>query len=198
MAETAAHVVDWVFPKRPVSQWVLSVPKRLRCFIKRASSVLHIFVRVVEEQLRLSSPGAGPQGRLGAVSFLHRFGARFNAHWHFHCGVIDGVFAPDANGQLQFYEATALSSTDAQAVAARVRARVLKWMVRQDLLGRLAALIPPPRVYRHRYHGVLAPHSPWRAEITTRAAEPPVYAATPPPPLGQHTVGRDRASARYL
>jgi hypothetical protein len=30
MVETAAHVVDHVFPRRPVRQWVLSLPKRLR------------------------------------------------------------------------------------------------------------------------------------------------------------------------
>ena len=31
-----------------------------------------------------------------------------------------------------------------------------------ELLDRLAALIPPPRRHRHRYHGVLAPHAPLR------------------------------------
>jgi hypothetical protein len=30
MVDTAAHVVDHVFPRRPVRQWVLSLPKRLR------------------------------------------------------------------------------------------------------------------------------------------------------------------------
>ena len=32
MVETAAHLVDQVFPPLPVRQWVLSVPKRLRYF----------------------------------------------------------------------------------------------------------------------------------------------------------------------
>ena len=35
MAETAAHLVDHVFPPLPVRQWVLSVPKRLRCYLER-------------------------------------------------------------------------------------------------------------------------------------------------------------------
>jgi len=30
MAETAAHLVDQVFPQVPVRQWVPSLPKRLR------------------------------------------------------------------------------------------------------------------------------------------------------------------------
>jgi hypothetical protein len=34
MAETAAHLVDHVFPPLPVRQWVLSVPKRLRWYLE--------------------------------------------------------------------------------------------------------------------------------------------------------------------
>jgi hypothetical protein len=71
---------------------VLSVPKRLRYFLQRdpavASSVLHIFLRVVEETLRQSSPGAGPRARFGAVSFLHRFGSALNPHLNVHCAVV--------------------------------------------------------------------------------------------------------------
>ena len=35
-----------------------------------------------------------------------------------------------------------------------------------QLLDRLAALVPPPRVHRHRYFGVLAPNSPLRTAAT--------------------------------
>jgi hypothetical protein len=35
-----------------------------------------------------------------------------------------------------------------------------------DFLSRLAALVPKPRVHLTRYHGVFAPHSALRAEIT--------------------------------
>jgi hypothetical protein len=33
MAQTAAHLADHVIPPVPVRQWVISVPKRLRCFL---------------------------------------------------------------------------------------------------------------------------------------------------------------------
>jgi len=33
-----------------------------------------------------------------------------------------------------------------------------------DFLAALARLIPPPRVHRHRYHGVLA-HMPWSRRL---------------------------------
>jgi len=55
MAETAAHLVDHVFPPLPVRQWVLSLPKRLRYFLKSdpaaVSAVLHILLRVVQQEL---------------------------------------------------------------------------------------------------------------------------------------------------
>jgi hypothetical protein len=35
-----------------------------------------------------------------------------------------------------------------------------------DLLARLAALVPPPRIHLVRYHGVFAPHHALRAAIT--------------------------------
>ncbi|MGA8054621.1 MAG: transposase [Burkholderiales bacterium] len=47
-----------------------------------------------------------------------------------------------------------------------------------ELIDRLAALIPPPRRHRHRYHGVLAPHSPLRAQVTAWARQ----AASPASP----------------
>ncbi len=42
----------------------------------------------------------------------------------------------------------------------------------EELVERLAALVPPPRAHTVTYHGVLASRSPWRARI----------APTPPPP----------------
>lgn len=39
-----------------------------------------------------------------------------------------------------------------------------------ELIDRIAALVPPPRIHRHRYFGVLAPNSPLRAAVTALAA----------------------------
>ncbi len=55
MVETAAHLVDHVFLRLPVRQWVLSLPKRLRYFVRHdartVTAVLKIFLRVVERVL---------------------------------------------------------------------------------------------------------------------------------------------------
>lgn len=44
-----------------------------------------------------------------------------------------------------------------------------------EFLDRLAALVPPARHHRHRYHGVLAPNAPLRVAV----------------PLAQGSPGRD-------
>jgi hypothetical protein len=218
---------------------------------------LRLYLRVVEQCLRAHSPGAGSTARLGAVAVIHRFGSTLNAHLHFHCVVIDGVFDAAAAGGVVFHAATRIDANAIAKVQARVRRRLLHVFVRRgllpgddaqamgqwehgggfsvdgsvriaatdradrerllrycarppfaldrlreldpehlvydppkpgpggsapqcltplELLDRLAALVPPPRVHRHRYFGVLAPDSPLRAAVTALA---PVAASSP-------------------
>ena len=44
------------------------------------------------------------------MAFIHRFGSSLNAHLHFHCVVIDGVFDATAAGELVFHAVTELDS----------------------------------------------------------------------------------------
>jgi len=264
MAETAAHLVDHVFPHVPVRQWVLSVPKRLRPFLhhrpRTASAVLHIFLRALQAVLREACPTAPASASFGAVSFLHRFGASLNPHFHFHLCVLDGLFEkidPDQSSEskttsLRFHEVTALSPQLLERLQNIVRSRVLRHFRRHGLLepheatdmltwdhgggfslnatvrieatdraglerlirycarppfalerlhlvgacpdqvlyvlpkpdpagrtalrlsaleflDRLATILPPPRIHRHRYHGVFAPNAPLRPLVTQRA-----------------------------
>jgi len=98
MVETAAHLTDHVFPRLPVRQWVLSVPKRLRYFMQRDGAVLNmvlgIFLRVIAQSLQSNSPGAAQVGEsnkaalhIGAVAFIHRFGSSLNEHVQRHAGL---------------------------------------------------------------------------------------------------------------
>jgi hypothetical protein len=63
-----------------------------------------------------------------------------------------------------------------------------------DLMARLAALVPPPRMHLTRYHGVFAPHSKLRAAVTPAhrgrgAPKPPAPAADPAkPPTPRHVA----------
>jgi hypothetical protein len=283
MVETAAHLVDHVFPRLPVRQWVLSLPKRLRYFLRQdrrpITAILSILLRQVERVLRERAPGSAPGARLGAVSFLHRFGSALNEHVHFHCAIIDGVFEAGSDGEpaVQFREAT-LTEADIQRVQTRVRQRVLRWFANQgyldpddakdmaqwengggfsldasvriaaddrrglerllrycarpafalerleqldahrllyrlpkprpdgktqvllsplELIQRLAALVPPPRLHRHRYHGVLAPNAPLRTAVTALVQAAPAPGPSPAE-LTAAEEGAWRSPARYL
>jgi hypothetical protein len=55
-----------------------------------------------------------------------------------------------------------------------------------DFLARLAALIPRPRVNLTRFHGVFAPNSHWRAEITPAGRGSRRAAAKPLPAAEKH------------
>jgi len=58
-----------------------------------------------------------------------------------------------------------------------------------DFLDRLADLVPPPRKYRHRYHGVFAPNNKFRWAFT------PLYIGIVckrgEPVTGGHAAGND-------
>jgi len=286
MAETAAHMVDHVFPHVPVRQFVLSVPKRLRPYLhhrpKTAGAVLHILLRALQATLREACPtapasGSSASASFGAVSFLHRFGSSLNPHFHFHVLVVDGLFEQVEDDTIQepahpetrlrFHEATGLTHELLKRLQHTVRRRVLRHFARhgllephhaQDMLGwdhgggfsldgsvrieghdraglerlirycarppfalerlhlvgnrsdqilyilpapdlagrtalrlsalefldRLATILPPPRIHRHRYHGVFAPNAPLRPLVTERAREDNALAAdAPAPPL---------------
>jgi hypothetical protein len=276
MAETAAHLTDHVFPRLPVRQWVLSVPKRLRYFMQRDGAVLgmvlRIFLRVIAQTLQANSPGAQNPDKtalhIGAVAFIYRFGSSLNEHVHLHVCAVDGVFEEAAGeggaaaqaqarapgvifhpasgiacevvaqvqanlrqcilrgfvgrGLLEGFEAkemlayrhSGFSVDTSVCIAAHDRAgleRLLRYCARPpfamerlrkaggelvyrcakqhsepghdkrgtqvdeitltplELIDRIAALVPPPRTHRHRYFGVLAPHSPHRAAVTEMA-----------------------------
>jgi hypothetical protein len=49
-----------------------------------------------------------------------------------------------------------------------------------EFLHRLATILPPPRIHRHRYHGVFAPNAPLRPLVTARAQEDNALAAEAP------------------
>ena len=137
MLETAAHRVDEVFPQVPVRQWVLSFPKRLRYFLARDADlpnrVLQIFLDSVEKALQACCLDAPDDVRLGAVTFVHRFGSALNGNIHFHCCVIDGVFSTE-NETLRFDEA-AITPEAIAKVQAKVRERILRLFKRRALLS---------------------------------------------------------------
>ena len=146
MVETAAHLVDHVFPRLPVRQWVLSLPKRLRYHLDDANlqnAVLHSLLHGIEQGLRESLPETDggthlptqTNTHIGAVVFIHRFGGLLNAHLHFHVVMIDGVFCGEDAGHLHFQE-TCLTAEQMAHLQRTIRQRIVRIFVRRGLLDK--------------------------------------------------------------
>jgi len=133
MQETAAFLTDQVFPKVPIRQWVLSLPKRIRYFLlhnpEYINPILQIFIQTIKKAL-LQATNAPDSSKLGAVTFLQRFGSFLNLHLHFHSVVIDGLFDEKGN----FYPAGFLSSNAVFEVEKEIRKKVIKFFLKRGLL----------------------------------------------------------------
>jgi hypothetical protein len=150
MAQTAAHLVDHVIPPVPVRQWVISVPKRrrsrwrLRCFLanrpEAVAALTKIFLAEIERLLSAAADvtidaaaPAAARPRLGAISFLHRFGSALNHHVHLHVCATDGVFMPAVGvagccGPPAFLPVRPITQADLATVTERVRRRVIRFL----------------------------------------------------------------------
>jgi hypothetical protein len=94
MSESAAHLVDEVFPKVGIRQWVVSFPFPIRFLLARNPKlqlkVLGICLRAINSllQSKVKRPGLKIQG--GAVTLLQRFGGALNLNLHLHMLVLEG------------------------------------------------------------------------------------------------------------
>ncbi len=72
--------------------------------------------------------------RLGAASFVHRFGSALNHHVHLHACATDGVFVPTGDGRPAFLPARPITQADLAMLTEKVRHRVVRWFRMQRLL----------------------------------------------------------------
>ncbi len=141
--------------------WRRSRPPRCRALVAtgdRAGRHVH---------QRLSDPEDG--FRAGALCYASR---GFALHAATRVGATDRhrleqlcryvVRPPVASGRLRFVHAQTLEFTLKTPWADGTTALLLS---PQELLEKLSALVPPPRLHLIRYHGVLAPASADRAQI---------------------------------
>jgi len=139
MADTAAHLVDRVFPEVPVRQWVLSLPYSLRYLLAYNAGlvreVLQIFVRAVFASIRRRAGIAASdrRARCGAVTFVQRFGDALNLNVHFHSLALDGIYVADDDGNLAFRRVGPPSDAEVARVAERVSRRVARLLDRRGL-----------------------------------------------------------------
>ena len=139
MADTAAHLVDRVFPRVPIRQWVLSFPHDLRYRLaydaSLVSDVLGIFTKTVFASLirRAREFGAVRKAQSGAVSFIQRFDSALRLNLHLHSLVIEGVYADDDDGQPQFQVLPAPDNEEIARLTESLARRIRKFLQQRGL-----------------------------------------------------------------
>ena len=102
-----------------------------------------------------------------------------NAHLHFHCCILDGVFdSAGTTAGVIFHAALGLEAAAVRQVQARVRQQVLRAFVRRGLLDQSAAAEMggwPPRIAPARGPPL------WEAAAAAAASNDPAWDHTPPP-----------------
>ncbi len=140
MAESAALLVDEVFPEQPVRQWVLSFPYPLRfLFANRPAimgRVLGIVYRVIATHLIKKAGFTRKVAQTGAVTLIQRFGSALNANVHFHMLFLDGVYVERAYGSVRFRWVKAPTTAELHALTHTIARRVGRFLERQGLLKR--------------------------------------------------------------
>jgi hypothetical protein len=139
MADTSARLVDDVFPRVPVRQWVLSLPIQIRYRLAHdgelLSDVLAVFLRAVRGWYRKQARKAGhPETRCGSVTFAQRFGSALNLNPHFHTLMIDGVYVAGHDSAPTFLPAPPLTDDDVRELVETVAERVLRLLKRRGIL----------------------------------------------------------------
>jgi hypothetical protein len=136
MADTAAFCVDYLFPRVPTRQYVLSLPYALRfkmAYSPDATSVvLGAFISAINSDLRHRARKRKLHGRLqtGSLTVVQRFGSSLNLNVHFHVIVMDGVYAEQPDGNLLFHPMPAPSDEDIARVARAVCRKVTRYLGR--------------------------------------------------------------------
>jgi hypothetical protein len=129
MADTAAHLVDRVFPHVPVRQWVLSLPFALRYRLaydsEMVTAALAVFIRALFGAYRRMARDYGiDQTQCGAVTFVQRFNSALGLNLHFHVIAIDGVYAPGLDGKPEFFPLRPPEDFEVRELAAVLARRI--------------------------------------------------------------------------
>jgi hypothetical protein len=142
MSDTAAHLVDRVFPEVPTRQWVLTLPIPLRYRVAYdrtlCSDVLGVFIGTVLRSLRQRAKKhlGIDHGQSGSVTQIQRWGGAANLNVHFHSVFLDGVYAdPNHTGKPEFFSLPAPDDEEIARVAAASARGIIRLLERRGLLS---------------------------------------------------------------
>jgi ribosomal protein S27E len=139
MTESAALLAYEVLPRKPLRQWVLSLPFALRFLLatdsRALARVLGIVYRTISAHILRKARLARATGATGAVTLIQRFGSALNLNIHFHMLVLDGVYLSDTEPPV-FRRIAPPREAELQSLVERLAEHVGRSLERQGLLVR--------------------------------------------------------------
>ena len=140
MAESAALLIDKVFPKVPIRQWVLSFPFQLRFLLARQpelmGKVLGIVYRTLSTHLIKKAGYTKATGQTGSVTLIQRFGSALNLNVHYHVLFLDGAYAEDDYGKQRFHRVKAPSHDELNTLVHTLSHRIARCLEKRGVLER--------------------------------------------------------------
>ena len=141
----ALTLLDYVLPKVPIRQFVITVPFPLRFPLafdgKLLSQVVRIFIDTVATNYRKRLAERGiPGGQYGAVAVIQRANSDLRCSPHVHAIFLDGLYAPDCDGKgFMFHPAPAPTQQDVEAIVERASKRILRFLLRRGVITLVTA-----------------------------------------------------------
>jgi len=133
MAESAAHLIDEVFPKAGIRQWVLSFPMPVRFILAKSPKiqgrVLSIVHRAITAYIRKKAKKKGLRARLqpGAVTLIQRFGGSLNLNVHYHMLFLEGGYYNTHQGP-KLWWVDPPTDSEIQAMVVTLATRVIRFL----------------------------------------------------------------------
>ena len=142
MVESAVHLVDKVFPRKPLRQWVISFPFQLRFLFAKDPKIMGVVLQVVNRAIStylLKKAGFTKKSgsKTGSVTFIQRFGGSLNLNIHFHMMYLDGVYTFD-EGRAKFHFITPPTQLELDNLLNTIAQRVVKllekrgWLIKDE------------------------------------------------------------------
>ncbi len=145
MNENAAFMVDNIFPRVPVRQFVLSFPIPVRFWMARNPKLITQLLEIYQRALRshyiakAKLTGLKDLPLTGAVTVVQRFGSALNLNVHFHTLMLDGVYVKNQNNELTFHETLKPKGEEIAKLLQIISERMLRALQRKGLVQKLEA-----------------------------------------------------------
>jgi hypothetical protein len=140
MAESAALLLDEVFPEVPIRQWVLSFTFQLRFLLARypelIGKVLGIVYRTLATHLIKKAGFTKATAQSGSVTLIQRFGSALNLNVHFHMLFLDGIYTEDEQGKQRFHRVKAPTHDELNTLVHTLSRRIARCLEKRGLLER--------------------------------------------------------------